>query len=187
MSTNNIPVGEIRPNPFADLVIPKTWANVGEFADWWLGAKMPLRIPTGPEVFLSDDATAMCLFRQGRFQVEMYLIHPQPLVPTHEHPGVEVIKVRNGLPNGSIWLSPILKKDQDHGAGMQLEAEVKGFPLIAVQHWKTRNPTTIASMWKGKTAGPKHEKVIQRFNPGCFIQDGYADITRNADGSLRDL
>lgn len=181
------PAGQSRANPFIDLVIPETWANVQEFGDWWISSKMPMKIPNGSEVFLSDDATAICLFRQGRFQIELYLIHPTPNVPTHEHPGVEVIKVRTGLESGNIWLSPVLRRDEAHGSGMKLEAEVKGFPLVAIQHWQTREPTTIASMWKGKTAGPKHEGVIKRFNPGCFVEDGYADITRNADGSVRDL
>lgn len=176
------PSNVTKPDPFKDFVIPETWANVEEFGEWWMSAKMPMMIPVDQEVFLSDDATAICLFRQGRFQVELYLIHPTPQVPVHEHPGVEVIKVRTGNQHGPRF-SPTLYDGQSHGSGMKLEAEVRGFPLLAIQHWKTKDPTTIASMWKGKTAGPMHESLIRRFNPGCFIEDGYADITKNADGS----
>ena len=89
-------------DPFANFQTPDTWANVQEFSDWWMNAKMPVIFPQNPEVFLSDDATAICLFRHGRFQVELYLIHPKPGVPTHEHPGVEVIKIRTGISYGNI-------------------------------------------------------------------------------------
>ena len=61
----------------------------------------------------------------------------------------------------------------------RLEAEDKGYPLLAIQHWLTRDPTTIASMWKGNTVGPKQESLIRRFNPNAYIVKGYADITKN--------
>lgn len=167
------------PDPYPNLVVPDTWANVDEFADWWLRSGMPIKFPDGAEVFLSDDATSVALFRQGRFQVELYLIHPNPMVPVHEHPGVEVIKVR--LSNRKYpYLSNTLHAGESHGAGVRLEAEERGYPLLAIQHWLTREPTTIASMWKGKTVGPKQEGLIKRFNPDAYISSGYADITKPA-------
>lgn len=168
---------KIMADPFADLIIPESWNNLQEFADWWIQARMPIKFPIEPEIFLSDDATATCLFRQGRFQVELYMIHPTPQVPTHEHPGVEVIKVRTGCQDGPR-ASDILRTGEAHGSGMKLEAATKGFPLLAIQHWLTREPTTIASMWKGRTAGPLHDNLIRRFNPDAYIIDGYADITK---------
>jgi hypothetical protein len=167
-------------NPHANLTIPETWNNVKEFADWWMQAGMPITFPPNPEVFLSDDATAIALFRKGRFQVEMYLIHPNPKVPEHEHPDVEVIKMRLG--NRVVPLmSTVLHNGESHGSGTRLEAEEKGFPLIAFQHWLTQEPSTIASMWKGPTVGPKQESLIKRFNPDAYVIDGYADITKKKD------
>jgi hypothetical protein len=163
-------------DPFSNFEIPETWADVQAFADWWLDNKMPLIFPVFPEVYCTDDATAVCLFRKGRFQVELYLIHPQPGVPVHGHPGVEVIKIRSGLPSGHT-ASDVLRKDEVHGSGLKLEAEVRGFPLLAIQHWQTRDPTTIASMWKGPTAGPLHNALIRRYNPTAYIKDNYADTT----------
>lgn len=167
-------------NPHLNLEIPETWKDVKEFADWWMKAGMPIVFPPNPEVFLSDDATAVTMFRHGRFQIEMYMIHPHPKVPTHEHPGVEVIKMRLGNTKTPI-MSNTLKEGESHGAGLRLEAEKLGFPLIAFQHWKTREPTTVASMWKGPTVGPLQEALIKRFNPDAYVIDGYADITRKQD------
>ena len=168
------------PNPHENLMIPESWPGVQAFAEWWLASGTPIIANKGTEVFLTDDATASCLFRKGRFQVEMYLIHPQPMVPVHEHPNVEVIKMPMGI-RDHYSVSSVLKNNESHGVGMRLEADKLGHQLIAFQHWLTREPTTIASMWKGKTVGPKHEALIRRFNPDAYIIDGYADITRTAE------
>jgi len=166
------------PNPYPNLVIPDTWKNVEDFADWWFRNGMPIKFQESSEVFLSDDATSIALFRKGRFQVELYLIHPNPTVPVHEHPDVEVIKARlDG--KRYPYLSNTLHNNEAHGAGLRLEAEDKGYPLLAIQHWLTRDPTTVASMWKGNTVGPKQEALIKRFNPNAYIVEGYADITKH--------
>lgn len=165
------------PHPHNNLVIPNSWNDVRAFADWWMSVGMPFILPPNPEVFLSDDATAVTIFRQGRFQVELYLIHANPKVPVHEHPGVEVIKMSLTHAKNPI-MSNILRDGESHGAGTRLEAEKIGFPMIAFQQWMTREPTTIASMWKGPTVGPLQEALIRRFNPTAYIKDGYADITR---------
>lgn len=164
-------------HPYANLEIPDSWKDVQEFAEWWMKVGMPMIFPSTPEIFLSDDATAVSIFRKGRFQVELYLIHPQPKVPEHEHPEVEVIKMSLTHQKFPI-MSNILKDGQSHGAGTRVEAESIGFPLVAFQHWLTREPTTIASMWKGTTVGPLHEALIKRFNPDAYVVSGYADITR---------
>jgi hypothetical protein len=168
----------ILDNPVHNLEVPETWENVTEFGVWWVNAGMPIRFPEKAEVYRTDDATAISLFRQGRFQIELYLIHPHPQLQDHEHPGVEVIKVRMGNNNETIGFTDPLTDGRVHGAGVRLEAESVGFPLLAIQHWKTREPTTIASMWKGKTVGPMQENLIRRLNPGAYVVDGYADITR---------
>lgn len=167
-------------HPYENLEIPEEWNTVQEFAEWWMQVGMPIKFPKNPEVFLSDDATAISIFRHGKFQVELYLIHPCPKVPEHEHPGVEVIKMTMTHAKHPI-MSGILYNGESHGAGMRIEAEKIGFPLIAFQKWLTREPTTIASMWKGKTVGPLQEALIKRFNPNAYIIDGYADITRSKE------
>lgn len=168
-------------HPHADLDIPGDWAGVQEFADWWVSVGMPIMFPQNPEIFLSDDATAVTLFRNGQFQVELYLIHPNPKVPIHEHPGVEVIKMSLTAAEKGPIMSNVLKAGESHGAGQRMAAEKIGFPLIAFQHWLEKEPTTIAAMWKGPTVGPLQEALIKRFNPDAYIVDGYADITRKQE------
>lgn len=167
-------------DPYANLVVPETWNGLQEFADWWLANGMPMKFPQDAEVYFSEDASFVSIFRHGRFQVELYLIHPKPRVPLHEHPEVEVIKLRTISPKGPL-MTDILHNGEAHGSGMKLEAEVRGFPLIAIQHWLTREPTTIGAMWRGPTIGPMHEQLIKRYTPDAYVKDGYADTTRKID------
>jgi hypothetical protein len=160
-----------------ELDIPDSWNSVDSFLDWYMDHDMPIRFGENQEIFMSDDATAVCLFRHGQFQVELYSIHPCPSVQIHEHPGVEVIKVRFNA--DTAFGSETLRKGQSHGAGFRLEGEKVGFPLLAVQHWVNgEKPTTVAAQWKGRTVGPLHEKLIRRFHPNALVIDGYADITK---------
>ena len=156
------------------------WKTTQEFADWYVSNGLPFQPPPGVEVFLSDDATAFCMYRNGQFQVELYLVHPQPNVPTHEHPGVEVVEV--AVTNTVVNLVPVLRNGQAHGTGIREKANVAGYPLVSIQRWHPKlTPTTVAAQWKGNTAGPMHEDLIRRFYPHAYIINGYADITRRND------
>lgn len=160
-----------------------SFATVAEFADWYVSAGSPTLFPekSKHEVFVTDDATASCLFRHGRFQVEMYLIHPNPVIPVHEHPGVQNIEI--GQQEWDSLCRADLERHvqgpgQSHGIGFRTRASHKGFVLFSAQMWdEGLEVTTIGARWKGHTAGPKHEALIRRFNPGCLVYPGYADVT----------
>jgi hypothetical protein len=160
------------------------FSGIIDFARWYIANGMPLKPPAQQEVFLSDDASATCLFRHGRYQVEMYLIHPQPVIPFHEHPGVENIEVSQ-----SHWSTLtddqleqfVQRSGQGHGGDFRVRAGHSGFALISAQKWDEGIPlSTIGARWRGHTAGPKHEAIIRRFNPGCLVIPGYADVTQRA-------
>jgi hypothetical protein len=162
------------------LIIPENWESIESFADWYVANGLPIRLPIDHEVFLSDDATAVCIFRHKQFQVETYLIHPSPLVPLHEHPGVEVIKAR--VVDDKILLSEVLRKNESHGAGFRVEFEKNGFFLLAIQKWdEDLTPSTVAARWRGRTVGPKHREIIKRFSPNALILEDYADVTKTMD------
>jgi hypothetical protein len=154
--------------------------DLKSFVIWYVENNMPLLPPKNPEVFLSDDATASCLFRHKQYQVEMYLIHPNPVIPVHEHPGVENFEV----PQSSwqdINFNLIQTAGQAHGVGFKERAKHSGFILYSAQKWDDGlEPSTIGARWKGHTAGPKHEALIKRFNPKALIYPGYADVTKEA-------
>lgn len=155
------------------------------FTQWYLTSGMPILIPKNAEVFLSDDATATCLFRSGRYQFEMYFIHPNPLIPLHEHPGVENIEIPSDSWKNiseSTLSSRLQGEGQSHGRGILERGASNGFALFSAQKWDEGiEMSTIGARWKGFTAGPKHDALIRRFNPYCFAHAGYADVTRERE------
>jgi hypothetical protein len=163
-----------------DLQVPE-FSGLSDFVDWFVRSGMPLLPPKRPEVFLSDDATATCLFRHGQYQVEVYLIHPNPLIPVHEHPGVENLELPQGVWADTVDYNLTQRAGEAHGRGFKERGANQGFVLYSAQKWdEGLTPSTIGARWKGHTAGPKHEALIARFNPGCLVYPGYADVTRRA-------
>jgi hypothetical protein len=168
---------------------PEDWDTVEDFANWYLENKMPIVRPLNSLIHLSDDATAMTLFRKGQFQVELYLIHPSPLVQAHEHPNVEVVKMQlsenifednKAVIINAGQIAPTLRAGEAHGAGFRLTAQDKGFPLYSFEKWDDGfEPTTVAARWKGKTVGPLQEEMIRGYYPDAYVVDGYADVTRS--------
>jgi hypothetical protein len=158
------------------------FSGIEDFARWYLVSGMPSMPPENPEVFVTDDATASCLFRHGRYQFEIYLIHPRPVIPQHEHPGVENIEfpVATLARLGLSALESLVQRDgMAHGKGIKERAEHNGFVLYSAQKWADGIPmSTIGARWKGHTAGPKHEALIRRFNPDGLVYPGYADVTQ---------
>lgn len=160
-----------------------------EFAHKYFSGGLKILVPEDREVFETDDATSHCLYRSGQFQVEIYLIHKQPFIPTHEHPYVENIEfsLRNDFSVSEKNLERYYQgAGQTHGTGIRDLANERGFMLISVQRWADGlTPTTISSQWKGYTAGEKHRSLIRRFHPNCLIRpDGYADVTLKAEDAV---
>jgi len=161
------------------------FSDVAAFTNWYLQTGMPILLPKNHEVFVSDDATATCMFRHGRFQFEMYLIHPNPVIPEHEHPGVENIEVSSlawSTLTETMLRNLIQRSGDAHGGNIRSRASHGGFMLFSAQMWdEGLEISTIGARWKGHTAGPKHDALIRRFNPNCFSYPGYADVTRTSE------
>ena len=169
---------------------PPEWETVEEFCSWWNEANRPIA-PPDEIVYCSDDATALCLFRHGQFQVELYMIHPSPNLPVHAHPDVDVIKMRLDTygwdasgklqPKTYAEAAPTLVSGDTHGQGINfknISAIPAGFGLLAFSKWKdglTLN--TVAARWRGPTVGPMQEALIRELTPGAIVSDGFADTT----------
>lgn len=174
-----------------NLKIPESWNTLEEFTDWFINSKFPIIIPWDAIVRRTDDATTICIFRKDRFQVELYLIYEGFFVQQHEHPGVEVITMqlgggrrgtKNALGSSNIAgiLSNKLKDGELHGT-QSITALSQGFGLLSFEKWSDKVKMSSAAIcWKGKTAGPIHDKLIEQHYPGAIISPGYADVTKSS-------
>lgn len=180
---------------FGDLEIPESWADVEAFASWYMSNRMPWMIPWDAEVICSDDATAICVFRHGRFQVELYLVHPDQAVPSHSHPGMESVIVRLGAGNtgkkhetgvSTIWgaMAPVLHSGEIHG-GRPLGFSPKGYAMLTFQYWPEGiEVSSAAVLWRGDTAGSKQDAIIARYLPNALVKDGFADVTQTKEAAV---
>lgn len=173
---------------YIKVTIPDTWNTIEEFTDWYMNNGMLFIPPWDAEVICSDDATAMTIFRKDRYQVELYLVHPDKLVPMHAHPGMESLLIslgggEQGSPDefgvSSRWgeYSAVLREGETHG-DRQVGYSPKGYAMLTFQKWNGNNKLTSAAIqWRGETAGPLQDALIKKHNPNALTFPGYADIT----------
>jgi hypothetical protein len=192
----NTPVRKII-NPteyFSKINIPDDWDSIEEFVDWYIDARMPLMVPWSAPVIRTDDATAICVFRKGNYQVELYLEYPKEYVQRHGHPRMKsvIIDFGGGLINPSsehptgvstTW-GQIFKtiQDSDEHGGDITPSFGNGSCFLACQRWENVDEMTSAAIqWKGITAGPLQEELIRKSfakrNLSVQVDSGYADVS----------
>jgi hypothetical protein len=159
----------------SSIAVPETWESLEEFATWYLDSQLPYRIPEDAELFRSDDASALCVFRHGQFQVEQYFIDDIYRVKAHAHPGVEVMQVSMvtvGLPFGEP--TNHIQSGEFHGGKGQPSDPCRPGSILAFERWQEGlKPTTVAARWHGPLVGPLHRAIVTRFYPEVRIVDDY--------------
>ena len=165
------------------------YENVVDFAEWYYKKGCPQKILSDLTVYRTDSASSTCVYRDGRYQVEVYLIDPKAPVPKHQHPGVDAVEIDQSavqLLKDASQIRPelersVLYKGQWHGNGIRDRAKHSGYYLTSCQYWHHGIPiTTISGRWVGETVGPKHDNLIRVLNPDSYVIEGYADVTRSA-------
>lgn len=161
---------------FSKLEIPETWDNLTDFADWYMSVRMPLMLPFGSPVYVTNNATAIVIFKKGQYQVEMYIVYNKSMTSNHSHPGMEVITMQIGNMNDNIWgmYSHTLKSGESHAADFN---GPEGAVFLTFEKWEDESLMSSASVnWNGKTSGPIHDELIRKYRPDIFVEDGYAIV-----------
>jgi hypothetical protein len=65
------------------------WANIDEFTEWYVKEGFPMRPPTTDPIYVTDHSYSAIVYREGRYQVELYMLGPNWETPVHSHPGIE--------------------------------------------------------------------------------------------------
>lgn len=161
---------------FANIEIPETWATIEDFVKWYMEARMPvMMVPTDPNIIVSDNAVAYTVFRKPPYQIEVYVNFPNLTVASHAHPGMEIITMSLSS-FGSF--APKLKNNKPHGGKGFVGPE--GSVMLTFEKWPDGvEMTSAAANWVGETAGPKQEDIIRSKYPTAYIENGYADVTKN--------
>lgn len=162
---------------FSSLTIPDTWETLDEFIEWFMDSRMPWMIPEDSEVYVTDNACSLILFRHDCYQVELYVNYPKSKAPLHGHPGMDLITMQIGRMNPVRWAYPnkILKSGKKHNGNFASE---KGTVILTFEKWIPGIPMTSASVnWNGLTVGPLHEELIKRHFPNVEIVNGVSMLS----------
>lgn len=165
------------------LQIPKTWDNLEQFALWYKRNNFPVRPPADGSTYATEQTFSWVMFRQGRYQAEMYFAKPNTVSTKHSHPFDQIIIFLGGKMAGSRgteeWstlgdpalLPPEydmdlpgpdygkLGKKLSAGEWHLLEAFEKGFCFIVCQDWGDMKPSSAIIEYNGPAFGKEHEAL----------------------------
>lgn len=161
----------------AQALVQPEFNSVESFFSWYKENGYPLNPPADCEVFVTDISYSYCLYRHGRFQVEIYLVKPNAQTPEHSHPGVEniimlmggdafagIVPPQNNLPapvNIFGMCAPTLKDNNTHAVGTR----TRGAALLSVEMWPEGViPTSLAVNWEGSACGSVHAGLLAAKN-----------------------
>jgi hypothetical protein len=158
------------------------WNTVEEFAGWYEKSGYPIRPPQTNAIFRTNNASALVLYREGQFQVELYIGDANSVTPEHSHPGVDSILVYlsgegNSTVNSVVPLNlvPFFNKINPDGTSMLFKQAIrvdpkdthglttynKGFAFYSIEKWQDGiEPTSVTIRWEGETTGDIHNKVL---------------------------
>jgi hypothetical protein len=162
------------------------WDSIEEFAKWYEESGYPICPPQHNAIFRTNNASALVLFREGQFQVELYIGDADSVTPEHSHPGVESIIVylsgegRTSInsitekyrepaeydkvnPDGTSVLFKLamrINPQDTHG----LVTGSKGFAFYSIEKWDdSLTPTSVTIEWEGETTGDLHDETLLKF------------------------
>lgn len=157
----------------AQTIVQPEFNSLESFFLWYKTNGYPFKPPIDGAVFVTDIAYSYCLYRHGKFQVEIYLVKPNAHSPEHSHPGVEnIIMLMGGdafaggkhLPHNPAEVrdvfglcGPKITDADTHS----LVTGAKGAAFLSVEMWPDNiTPTSLSVNWKGDTCGPTHSALL---------------------------
>lgn len=156
------------------------YSTVEEFAQWWVSQGAPIRPPFKNAIYFTEMTASLCLFRAGKYQVELYLVKPDMECPPHSHPGVDSYFVyltghlEFGQEDGTFINSDEGQEEGPNGAHMMLgraiaalngekhavRSHAPGASYLSFEKWNEGSPDSVAVNWVGETVGDLHTSII---------------------------
>lgn len=164
-----------------------------KFCEWALNNIPTIgAIPLHGAVHKIEDVISVTWYRSGQFQIQMFIVPPNYVIPEHTHPNVDSIEVYLGgqirfshlgkfvVPEemydtpGDYGLSQArgglvrVKPDEIHGGIFGPSGGV----FMSVQHWLNGvEPHCVAADYTGPTMGADHFKKVIFGEPVLKNQD----------------
>ena len=159
----------------------KEWNEVEAFKDWWIAAGCPIKPPFDKPIHATDIAYALCVYRSGRFQVELYIVKPNTETTKHSHPNINSISMyltgnmtfakeneeyidlsklqKEGANGTHVLLGSIA--ETNNGKVHSLKVGPEGGAFLIFEFWKDRDPVSVTVHWEGDLVGEQHAQTIK--------------------------
>jgi hypothetical protein len=160
-------------------------ASVEDFTKWWLKHKV-IRPPFVDGIFYTDIAASVILFREGPFQVELYISKPDSVAPYHSHTKVDSVlmyltgNMIFGKDNVEVDYPELQKPHEtikgahflfgkcdylEDGKLHNLTTKAEGGCFFSFEKWHDREPNSVTVNWEGPLTGELHKNVINESTP----------------------
>ena len=157
------------------------WDAVQQFKEWWLANGCPIKPPFDKPIHATDIAYALCVYRSGRFQVELYIVKPNTETTKHSHPNIDSISMyltgnmtfakeneeyidlsklqKEGANGTHVLLGSIA--ETNNGKVHSLKVGPEGGAFLIFEFWKDRDPVSVTVHWEGDLVGEQHAQTIK--------------------------
>lgn len=144
------------------------------------GDRLPFRPPVDAGIQTVEGVHGLVIWREGRFQVQLFICAPNVVIPCHSHPNVDSYEVvTDGLVDFVIdgervvHTEGLKRRKGDHSAWFGIAARVRpgakhggfvgpnGGSFMSIQHWPEGIPmSSVGHDWVGETMGPRHDAEV---------------------------
>lgn len=152
-------------------------ASLEAFAEWFMNGSILARVPHDAPSHMLDGVTAITLCRSAQYQVQMFAVPANHIIPEHYHPNVDSIEIYVGgdlrFSLAGRFLSSREIADTPTGTGVSMLRGMRvrvhpgdlhggvcgphGGVFYSIQQWLNGvKPTCVASDYVGIAMGPQH-------------------------------
>jgi len=153
-----------------------------EFKDWFFRNIPPLgAVPLSHAVHKIEDVTSIIWFRDGEYQVQMFAVPGNYIIPEHTHPNVDSIEVYVGgqikFSHSGKWITTDedLKTTSFLGTALPRGSTIRVKPndihggifgpaggvFLSIQHWLNGvKPHCVAADYSGIVMGAHHMNSV---------------------------
>jgi len=161
------------------------------FFHWWLGGWKGGLFPSVHEgvTKIGNDFTGLVLYRQGPFQVELWIVSPGTEIPDHAHPNIDsfLVHVTGDLTvfvGEEMVLGPVQTVARSDGVcksnghwirirpGQQHAGRTGplGAAFLNIQLWLDGKPRSTDSDWKGDALNEEHKKKLVSIHAKAYVK-----------------
>lgn len=157
------------------------------FLDWFFTSAPPIGfVPLFEAVRKIEDVTAVLWYRKAPYQVQMFIVPPNYVIPEHRHPNVDSVEVYVGgqikFSHKGKWViaDPSLCQPDEDGLPLKRGTTIRVRPddlhggvfgasggvFLSVQQWLNGvQPHCVAADYDGVVMGPDHYQKVAHGRP----------------------